>query len=291
MEDLYSLNDAKEATTYLKKMYALSATYLDKYKKVTGDTENKITENFLGIDQCYLKIHNLNILKFSYKSYNTDEKSKPFISFNNILERTRENFNKCLNLVIQNLSKLAEALKPDSFKEDEKIIESLISSKEKISYIYPEEGNIILSTIYNLGDKKLIFSTEYSEKSSAKYLNVLAEDCIPGKYNIGKEIQDSIEEEVNFLLYSKDSFKDLILYSNFESPFIKIILKDNLNIKNICNSLTDYFKAVLKSSRIVNGNILLAFNNLKKKDFYMVSSVLKLKPNDIHNFLSTIEEC
>ena len=277
-----------EALIQLKGLYLTSRKCLGTYKDSTyKDKEEAISKNYLGLDVCYLNIHSLNVVEsfFNANNYNKDK------HFNRIQE-SRANFEECLSIIKGNLAKLAIVSKPDSYLKDEEELDNLLKFNNKVSYIYPDEGKILISTIYNLDDKNIIFSTSYSEQGILKYLTINKDNNpLPGKFSLGKDCTSNPALYLQSILNPDTKLEDYIITSRFDNPYLIIQPKENISIKQLMDNITDYLTPLIQESKIVNGNILLRFNNLiKRKDFFKIVSFLKVKPNDIYNFLAAQED-
>ena len=277
-----------EALTQLKNLYLLSKQYLDTYNNSNyKDKEEEITKNYLGLDSCYLNLHSLNVIESFFKA-NCTVKDK----VRKRIQESRTNFEDCLQYIKNKLSKISENSKPDSYIQDEKSLDKFLNSKNKISYIYPDEGKIIISTIYTLDDKNIIFSTSYSENRIIKYLTINKDkDPLPGKFSLGKDCSNNPLLYLQSLLNPDTKLEDYIITSRFNSSYIIVQPRENINIKQLLSNIQEYLAPLIQESKIVNGKILISFNNLiKRKDFFKIVSFLKLKPNDIYKFLAIQEE-
>ena len=298
MKELYFITTSDEVKHHLKKFYASSEEDLKKYKNIKGDTEEKITSNFLGIDSCYLKLHNLNILKTSYSHMNLNKNGAVYKSFEKVLNKVYSRYWKCLERIKENLSLLADQLKPATYVTDEETLSSFLGETyKKERFIYPQGDKIVISTVFKNDNKTCIFSTCYSDSDGiVKYINKenTLKTIIPGKFLLGCEIKEVSESSLKTLFEGsqENSFENYIQFSNVENSNIKVYPKTDTNLKCLQESIVSSFKPVLKSSRIINGFIILSFNSeLKRKDFHKVCSMLKLKSNDVYKFLAIQKEC
>ena len=280
------LHDSSAAKRALSKLNTTAQNLKMAYANLTEPSEEIITGNFFGISRCNKALSDVKTLSFIIKDQKT-------------LSEVEDNLNQVLNMIKSNLNSIAIELEPADYETDLRNIIQILNDRNipilnQQHFIFPKGEQIIIGTTMDCGEKKVVFTTVYTDTNFEKFLNLLDDQVNLENYNFGIPLlNNNITKTLDSLIDTNSNRRidSLIKNSTVFDNFIKSSVNDRVDISKTFQILTNYFSDKLEKSYLYESDLLFKFkSNLTDREIKSISNILKLSNNDRYKFMALLKE-
>ena len=280
------LHDSSAAKRALSKLNTTAQNLKMAYANLTEPSEEIITGNFFGISRCNKALSDVKTLSFIIKDQKT-------------LSEVEDNLNQVLNMIKSNLNSIAIELEPADYETDLRNIIQILNDRNipilnQQHFIFPKGEQIIIGTTMDCGEKKVVFTTVYTDTNFEKFLNLLDDQVNLENYNFGIPLlNNNITKTLDSLIDTNSNRRidSLIKNSTVFDNFIKSSVNDRVDISKTFQILTNYFSDKLEKSYLYESDLLFKFkSNLTDREIKSISNILKLSNNDRYKFMALLKD-
>lgn len=276
--------DSEAAAMALDKLSKNASSLNSIYSNLKDASEESITNNFCGIIKCNQILSDMRTLASITKNSEKCSEIEALIS-------------KALNSITSNLNDIALELEPEEYSLDLSNIFQILNDNnlqvfDKNHFIFPKSNSIVIGTTMDCGEKKIVFTTVYTDSNLYKYLNLLTTPVHLENYDYGVQLDNNLEEILNNLINkSSKKIDQLIKDSTVFDNYIKSSVADGVNTEKAFKFLTEYFSPILEQSHLQKNTFLFKFQSkLNSKNINNIINILKLKNNDKYKFMALLKE-